>query len=185
MKICDFGLARELTHFSNESTSTHLVGRESSNSFQSRKSLCLSNSCADVPSPPLYHTLTRHVVTRYYRSPELLVLGTYHEGVDMWSVGCIAAELLQMLKENQPHYQDRHPLFPGKYSSLSPRYDSPVADLAEMEGVSLKEDDQICVVSQVMGRPPESFLERIPYAQVKEQLKEYPERVGEGRACDE
>ena len=54
-----------------------------------------------------------------------------------------------------------------------------------MEGVSLKEDDQICVVSQVMGRPPESFLERIPYAQVKEQLKEYPERVGEGRACDE
>ena len=60
-----------------------------------------------------------------------------------------------------------------------------MADLTEMEGVSLKEDDQICVVSQVMGRPPESFLERIPYAQVKEQLKEYPERVGEGRACDE
>ena len=48
--------------------------------------------------------MTSLVVTLWYRAPELL-LGTkiYDTAVDMWSVGCIFAELL--LKE---------PLFPGK-----------------------------------------------------------------------
>lgn len=183
VKICDFGLARELSHFAN-AAATPQVGREASNSsLQARPSLSLHNS-GSPPSPTIHHTLTRHVVTRYYRSPELLLLGTYHEGVDMWSVGCIAAELLQMLQENQPNYHARHPLFPGKYSSFSPRSDSPVACIPEADGVMLKEDDQICVVSQVMGRPPRSFLDRVPFAQVREQLEEYPERVGAARAAE-
>lgn len=39
--------------------------------------------------------MTQEVVTQYYRSPELL-MGTRHYGsaIDMWSVGCIFAELL-------------------------------------------------------------------------------------------
>lgn len=177
VKICDLGLARELSHFANAAASPPVVTREASNSsLQSRPSLSLHKS-GSPPSPTIHHTLTRHVVTRYYRSPELLLLGTYHEGVDMWSVGCIAAELLQMLQENQPNYHDRHPLFPGKYSSFSPRSDSPVSLLPDTGDVMLKEDDQICVVSQVMGRPPRSFLDRVPFAQVREQLEEYPERV--------
>ncbi len=32
----------------------------------------------------------------------------------MWSVGCIFAELLSMIKANAPTYLDRSPLFPGK-----------------------------------------------------------------------
>ena len=48
--------------------------------------------------------MTQLVVTLWYRSPELL-LGeiNYSTAVDMWSVGCIFAELL-----------DNKPLFPGK-----------------------------------------------------------------------
>jgi serine/threonine protein kinase len=44
---------------------------------------------------PLDAEKTREVVTLWYRSPELL-LGdsTYDFGVDMWSIGCILAELI-------------------------------------------------------------------------------------------
>jgi nemo like kinase len=39
--------------------------------------------------------MTQEVVTQYYRAPELL-LGTqyYAYAIDVWSVGCIFAELL-------------------------------------------------------------------------------------------
>ena len=48
--------------------------------------------------------LTNKVITLWYRPPELLLgTTTYACGVDMWSVGCITAELLL-----------GRPLFPGK-----------------------------------------------------------------------
>lgn len=47
--------------------------------------------------------LTEYVVTRWYRAPELMLFPEgYFEAVDLWSVGCIHAELLT-----------RQPLFPG------------------------------------------------------------------------
>ncbi len=47
--------------------------------------------------------LTGHVVTRWYRAPELILLEKdYGEAIDVWSVGCIFAELLTMMKENVP-----------------------------------------------------------------------------------
>lgn len=58
--------------------------------------------------------LTKHVVTRWYRPPELILLQEYSFAVDMWSVGCIFAELLSMQAQNVPDYRDRVPLFPGK-----------------------------------------------------------------------
>ena len=48
--------------------------------------------------------MTEYVVTRWYRAPELLLsCAEYGEAIDVWSVGCIFAELL-----------GRKPLFPGK-----------------------------------------------------------------------
>jgi len=45
--------------------------------------------------------LTKHVVTRWYRAPEvILAQETYNLKIDMWSVGCIFAELLSMMKAN-------------------------------------------------------------------------------------
>jgi len=47
--------------------------------------------------------LTDYVATRWYRAPEILLGSTrYTKGVDMWSVGCIMAELL-----------GGKPIFPG------------------------------------------------------------------------
>ena len=48
--------------------------------------------------------LTEYVVTRWYRAPEImLACQDYSKAIDMWSVGCIFAELLA-----------RAPLFPGE-----------------------------------------------------------------------
>lgn len=49
------------------------------------------------------HSLTHEVITLWYRAPEIL-LGTkfYATGVDIWSLGCIFAEMML-----------RKPLFPG------------------------------------------------------------------------
>ncbi|NXQ45372.1 MK07 kinase, partial [Catharus fuscescens] len=47
--------------------------------------------------------LTEYVATRWYRAPELLLsLHRYTRAIDMWSVGCIFAEML-----------GRRQLFPG------------------------------------------------------------------------
>jgi mitogen-activated protein kinase 1/3 len=49
--------------------------------------------------------LTGHVVTRWYRAPELILLEKdYGPAIDMWSVGCIFAELLGMMKESAPTF---------------------------------------------------------------------------------
>ena len=47
--------------------------------------------------------LTSYVVTRWYRAPEVLLGAEYGRAVDVWSAGCILAEML-----------GRAPLFPGR-----------------------------------------------------------------------
>jgi len=59
--------------------------------------------------------LSDHVVTRFYRAPEIILLEKdYGPAVDMWSVGCVFAELLGTMKESAPTFLDRKPLFPGQ-----------------------------------------------------------------------
>ena len=72
LKICDFGLARGIYD-------EHDQGRDQS------------------------VTLTEYVVTRWYRAPEImLACHEYSKPVDVWSIGCIFAELIL-----------RKPYFPG------------------------------------------------------------------------
>uniref|UniRef100_A0A7N6BCU7 mitogen-activated protein kinase n=1 Tax=Anabas testudineus TaxID=64144 RepID=A0A7N6BCU7_ANATE len=47
--------------------------------------------------------MTPYVVTRYYRAPEVILGMKYKENVDLWSVGCIMAEMIS-----------HKILFPGK-----------------------------------------------------------------------
>jgi mitogen-activated protein kinase 1/3 len=59
--------------------------------------------------------LTGHVVTRWYRAPEIILLEKeYNTAVDIWSLGCIFAELLNMKQGNSSSSMDRQPIFPGK-----------------------------------------------------------------------
>ena len=65
-QLADFGLARSLTALQRD---------DSENTFNP--------------------AMTDYVATRWYRAPEIL-LGSqrYTKGVDMWSLGCILAEMI-------------------------------------------------------------------------------------------
>lgn len=97
--------------------------------------------------------LTGHVVTRWYRAPEIILLEKdYGPAIDIWAVGCIFAELLGMMKENAPTFMDRTPLFPGK--SCFPL--SPAPDTAEQrKGFPFSNSDQLAVIFGVIGTPNE------------------------------
>mmetsp|Transcript_16987 Transcript_16987/g.26165 ORF Transcript_16987/g.26165 Transcript_16987/m.26165 type:complete len:113 (+) Transcript_16987:365-703(+) len=90
LKVCDFGFAR---HINLKSTEIHSASNKSSNGEE--------NHNGNV-SPEL----TDYVATRWYRSPELLLVSDnmpYGKEVDIWAVGCIMGELM-----------DGQPLFPGE-----------------------------------------------------------------------
>jgi len=73
LKICDFGLARGIREKQSEGHGDTML-------------------------------LTEYVVTRWYRAPEImLACHEYSKAIDLWSVGCIFAELIQ-----------RKPYFPGE-----------------------------------------------------------------------
>ncbi|ETN98046.1 mitogen-activated protein kinase, partial [Reticulomyxa filosa] len=60
--------------------------------------------------------LTRHVVTRWYRAPEVMLFSLsreYLKAIDLWSVGCILAELFMMSRDNCSDHKQRGALFPG------------------------------------------------------------------------
>ena len=71
--MADFGLARSLASTSNEGSKGS--GGDGVSDFNP--------------------AMTDYVATRWYRSPEIL-LGSrrYTRGVDMWSLGCILAEMI-------------------------------------------------------------------------------------------
>lgn len=51
---------------------------------------------------------TRGVVTLYYRAPEIIVGHDYDHKSDMWSLGCIFAELLNYGKPILPGKNEEH-----------------------------------------------------------------------------
>jgi len=80
LRICDFGLARAIP------THKRQTQDQCCSVYEGNFGAGHTNSQA---------TMTEYVVTRCYRAPEIL-LGNVHygPGVDIWSVGCILAEML-------------------------------------------------------------------------------------------
>lgn len=124
LKICDFNLSRPL-HIPPE----------------------IAPSMEDGPIP-LTRNLTGHVVTRYYRAPELMMRTSqskYDYSVDMWSIGCIFAEILMMQTKNE----NRKPLFPGTSS---------IPYSNEEKTLSTCPKDQLNVIFDLLGTPTEEDL---------------------------
>lgn len=117
--------------------------------------------------------LTGHVVTRWYRAPELILLEKdYGPPIDVWSIGCIFGELLGMMKENAPTYLDRKPLFPGK--SCFPL--SPNNKLTEKrKGFPFSSTDQLYIIFQKLGTPSEDDRSFVTDQKAVEYLDAFPE----------
>jgi len=120
---------------------------------------------------PVKYALTHHVVTRWYRCPELILLQDYGHSVDMWSVGCVFAELLQMMKECQPDPRKRGPLFPGD-SCFPLSADTPTAYSNKF--------DQLNIIFKVLGTPSQADIESFPVCDARKYLSALPPREGRG-----
>ena len=72
LKICDFGLARGINQPKNSGMPT----------------LDADEEYGDA--------LTKYVVTRWYRAPEIMLTPRgYTKAIDMWSAGCILADMVK------------------------------------------------------------------------------------------
>jgi len=89
----------------------------------------------------------------------------------MWSVGCIYAELMNMLKENAPTFLDRSPLFPG--SSCFPLSPDRSNNTVKKGGFPHSHSDQLNVIFSVLGTPSEEDMDFVTDSKAIEYLKSF------------
>eukprot|EP00929_Paragymnodinium_shiwhaense_P000351 TRINITY_DN100597_c0_g1_i1.p1 TRINITY_DN100597_c0_g1~~TRINITY_DN100597_c0_g1_i1.p1 ORF type:complete len:444 (-),score=101.31 TRINITY_DN100597_c0_g1_i1:349-1680(-) len=170
VKICDFGLARA-------------VGGENLHVAP------LMNTPRDDDEerrPDVRHlvphtkkkkrVMTKHVVTRWYRAPELALLQDFYTyAIDVWSSGCIYAELLQMLNPDV-HAVDRSPLFPGK--SCYPL--SPARNQPDRRSQTAGQRDQLEVIFDVIGTPTDDDIAQLQTPDLQREVRHFTARNGDG-----
>ncbi|OHT17447.1 CMGC family protein kinase [Tritrichomonas foetus] len=97
--------------------------------------------------------LSEYVATRWYRSPEVLLnYDTYGTPLDMWSVGCILAELI-----------NRKPLFPGASTMKQLQL------IVETIGSPTEEDLEECT-----NYKAREFMNSIPYKEPVDFMSLFP-----------
>lgn len=136
IRICDFGLSKIFDPRRDELPASEENSIKSVANMDKKRSKSRDSG-----------KLTNHVVTRWYRAPEIILLSQtakYLPKIDIWALGCIACELLEMLPENCPNANDRAPMFPG--SSCYPL--SPAK-----KNRKKREDDQLNIILDVIGTP--------------------------------
>lgn len=97
--------------------------------------------------------LTEYVATRWYRAPEIL-LGSqrYTKGVDMWSVGCILAEMLL-----------GKPLFPGTSTiNQIERIMNVIPPPSQEDILAIKSEYGASVIGRMNGRLRVSLADLLP-----------------------
>jgi len=167
VKICDFGLARAVNEQQDQVASKSEQQEDAAFSPVDHET-----APPMVPAAArLKRTLTGHVVTRWYRAPEVLLLqDNYTDAIDVWGAGCTFAELLQMWDGYATC--DRGPLFPGSSCALmSPRSNR------RLRG---SRGDQIGMIIEVLGSPSENEIDACPNAVAREHLRSMRHHDGSG-----
>jgi mitogen-activated protein kinase 1/3 len=170
VKICDFGLARAICE-----EQPHL--QELANTPRGDGGEEGKVGGPIVPATGrLKRHLTGHVVTRWYRAPELILLQeNYSQAIDIWSVGCIYAELLGMLEGTK--HEDRGPLFPGSSCfPLSPDHKHKTDYKYHTRG----KHDQLNMIFNLLGTPSEEEIDKLERDDAKRYIKCFASREGEG-----
>lgn len=135
----------------------------------------LLSKCKESVSA-LKRELTGYVGTRWYRSPEIILLEkVYSSAMDVWAVGCIFAELLEMIRENEPNHRNRRALFPG--TSCFPLSPSKKATL-KVTDFLISPRDQLKVIIDVRGTPGEDDLSFLSDAKAGGYVRSLPASRG-------
>jgi len=157
VKICDFGLSRAIV-----AERLRPASAASKTAHSERKK----------------RELTAHVVTRWYRAPELILLRDhYTEAIDVWSAGCIFAELVTTL-DTAPKTMQRRALFPGTVCypmSPDPQHRDDVKFHTNGHG-----RDQLNVIFSVLGSPTEAEIEEQEGADARKYLRRFDKQKGVG-----
>jgi len=169
VKICDFGLSRAIGEAARGTEELPNTPR-GDNQDEAQKRPAVPHT------QRLKRNLTGHVVTRWYRAPELILLQeNYTEAIDVWSVGCIYAELMGMLEGTRT--QDRGPLFPGSSCfPLSPDHKHKTDYKYHTRG----KHDQLNMIFNLLGTPSDEEMELLEREDAKRYLKCFAKRAGEG-----
>ncbi|ODV64099.1 mitogen-activated protein kinase [Ascoidea rubescens DSM 1968] len=89
-----------------------------------------------------YGFMTEYVATRWYRAPEImLTFQEYTTAIDVWSVGCILAEMIRS-----------KPLFPGR------DYHNQLFLIIEILGTPSRED-----IAQINSRRAREYINSLPF----------------------
>jgi mitogen-activated protein kinase 1/3 len=168
IKICDFGLSRsygrinQFGEYNPESVNlnnSRTLFRDKENGEQNFVNI---------------RELTLHVVTRWYRAPEVILLEKqYNKEIDIWSLGCVYAEMLSLVKANAPHYIERGPLFPGvSCFPLSPDTKTSIKRM----GYPCAENDQLNMIFNVIGTPNDEDLNFITDTKARSYVSSFPQK---------
>jgi mitogen-activated protein kinase 1/3 len=126
-------------------------------------------------TPGFTRELTGHVGTRWYRSPEIVLLEKiYSTAVDIWAAGCVFAELLTMIKDNVPDPRNRVPLFPG--ASCFPLSPSAQPSMS-VAGFPVSPRDQLQVILEKRGSQSDADLAFINDPKAEAYVKGLPKRA--------
>ena len=91
--------------------------------------------------------MTGYVSTRYYRAPEIMLTWQkYDVAVDIWSAGCIFAEMLE-----------GKPLFPGKDREYSLTVYQDRHNVIHF----FPDVHQFSIITELLGTPPEDVIQTI------------------------
>lgn len=110
---------------------------------------------ARVADPDHDHTgfLTEYVATRWYRAPEIMLNSKgYTKSIDIWSVGCILAEMIS-----------NRPIFPGKH------YLDQLNHILNILG-SPTQEDLNCIINE----KARSYLQSLPPKAKQSWRAQYP-----------
>jgi serine/threonine protein kinase len=157
------------THSTHSTQNTHTQPLPGS-SIERSVSMNITPPTEAMPAPlPLKRGLTKHVVTRWYRAPEIILSQPYTAAVDVWSLGCIFAELLGLMRESIVDFRRRRALFPGEscgelsvedLSALSylSKHNSDDPTTAALKASALETSfgrnrSQLSVIFEVIGTP--------------------------------
>jgi len=155
IRIADFGLARSWEE--NETAKTPAPLSKETGAVKVDTLRRPANSHKREP--------TQHVVTRFYRAPEVVILDQSWAqigAVDIWAAGCIFAEVVQMLKGNVERVCDRQVIFPA--STCWPL--SPGKDYHHVQP-----QDLLHKIFELVGTPSEDEIEMFHTVEARRYLR--------------
>jgi mitogen-activated protein kinase 1/3 len=168
VKVCDFGLSRTLPP-----DQLHIEHKDDEGVPEDAE-----NASEHPVVPATYRqkkNITKHVVTRWYRAPEVILKEPRQTAeLDVWSCGCIFAELLQMLEGY--HFYERGPLFPGH--SCFPL--SPAHGRRSAGGQARGKYDQLMIILGIVGTPSADEVNRLTPGEGKTFLQSLSASPGKG-----